>query len=107
MSCCCCSRGRAGHLYRIPANADLHGPACPRGKPAHRGHQGAQPVQGPELGNQPASDIPEPLGPLRHRPGGKRADRGVIHAEQLSMQLPGEIRQLLRIAVRHRDHLHD
>ena len=56
----------------------------------------------------PADQRPmEPLGPLRHRPGGERADRGSIHAKQLSTQLPGKIRQLLRIAVRHRDRLHD
>ena len=91
----------------IPADADLHGPARPRGKPAHGGHQGAQPVQGPELGHQPASHIPEPFGPLRGRPGGKRADRGLVHAKQLSVQLCGQIRQLLRVAVRHRQHLHD
>ena len=103
----CCCEVTPVTFSAIPADADLHGPACPRGKPAHGGHQGAQPVQGPELGHQPASDIPEPLGPLRHRPGGKRADRGVIHVKQLSMQLPGEIRQFLRVAVRHRHHLHD
>ena len=56
--------------------------------------------------SQPATS-PEPFSPLRYRPGGNWADRGVIHAKQLSMQLPGEIRQLLRIAVRHRDHMHD
>ena len=61
-------RGRAGHLQHIPADADLHGPARPRGPPAHGGHHGAQPVQGPELDQQPAGQHPRAPSPPRGPP---------------------------------------
>ena len=56
--------------------------------------------------SQPATS-PSPLAPLRCRPGGKRADRDGIHAKQLGVQLPGEIRPFLCIAVCRRQHLQD
>ena len=56
--------------------------------------------------SQPTS-VPEPLRPLRGRLGGERGDRGRVHVEQLGVQPSGQVRQLLRVAVCHRQHLHD
>ena len=57
--------------------------------------------------SQPTSVPSSPLAPFQGRPGGERSDRGRIHAKQLGLQPCGQVGQLLRVAVRHRQYLHD
>jgi hypothetical protein len=99
--------GHGGHFQHVSADADLYRPAGSRGPPVYGGDHGAQPVQGPELDQQPAGHRPEPFRPLRGGLGDERGDRGRIHVEQFGAQPSGQVRQFFRVAVGRRQHLHD